>query len=388
MNSNDYISKYINKVGLTREKITNNDLPDLDKIKIWIYFGDLQSATICGRYVYPMLFEKSFYNIMVTWPGIGCFFDGIDETWSLARSQIIKPTYMNASSTCNMSSNLIPFVRSLNENFLSVNSNSCLEKYFNNYLLDGFFSRNKKVNVREMEHFGSTYFPQDFNNKFSSVKNKKIAIVPFMHSQYLNFGKMHLSQIDEDFYVEMVKSLIYSGRTVVCFQNEFTWDISKSIQDDNFIIVREDDFKKIISMMYFCDLYIDFFAGMSYLGYMSRTPILALTERNHYFSTRKNNDDLLFNLGVPLENVYSMLQFCRKDNGLNTGFFASIINRVGHVLDRVDDQKYNPDTLIKNRDLNSDVLNKSLVKRFFSKYIKKGLRCNRTLEGTNHEKKM
>jgi len=388
MNSNDYISKYINKIGLTREKINKEEIPALDKIKIWIYFGDLNSATVCGRYVYPILFDKSFYNIVVTWPGTSCFFDGVDEIWSIAKSQIIKPTYIHASGVDNSASNLVPFVRSLNENFLDVNSSDCLKKYFKNYLVDEFFKKNKVLKIKETEHFGSNYFSQEFNNKFSLVKNKKIAVVPFVHCQNLHFGKMHLSQIDEEFYVELVKSLIYSGRTVVCFLNEFTWDISKNIQDDNLIVVREDDFKKIISMMYFCDLYIDFFAGMSCLGYMSKAPTLSLVERTHYFSARKNNDDLLFNLGVPLQRMYSILQFCRKDNGLNTGFFASIINRIGQILDWIDDQKYNPDTLIKSRDLNSEVLNKSLVKRFFSKYIKKGLRCNRTLEGMNHEKKV
>ena len=79
-NEESYLDKYIKKIGYVREKLSNKDIPAIQKIRIIILFGDIDSTIMFSKSVYNNIIRKDdYYDIVISWNGMSSFFEKADE---------------------------------------------------------------------------------------------------------------------------------------------------------------------------------------------------------------------------------------------------------------------------------------------------------------------
>jgi hypothetical protein len=366
----DYIERYVKKIGLIREKNPKSFKQIfLDKIRIFVNFGDLPSSLSFGNIVLPKLTEGNHYNVVLTWKGTSAFYPEADEVWYLDRGYILGDFYSKSKGLSNDSTNIQILMRSLNEHFVNVSHIAAYNKYFTNGITNLFLNEFRNMLVKPLDFLTLVYLNNDYKTKYLENNKKSCVLLPFKHAHNIENGNFSLSFIDQYFYVEILKKLTQNGWFVYCLQNGFTYDLSSISESEKVAFIKEDNFYKIMSMINLTGFYFDFFADMGLLGLLSRAHVFRVITRSHYFNSRKYFEDMMFRDNSCIRNHFSFLYFGRKESDLNDMYFDNIINQFDQFFDFVQEQKIAVKTVLESKEVNLAEISKLYVKKLSPKFI-------------------
>lgn len=326
-NCDEYIARYTNKAGFVRNKLSDKVVSDIKKIKILLIFGDLQETVFFGQTVYKNLCCNSDdYNIVVTWPGIQCFFQNADEVWYSSNSGLPVELYNSCSGIGNKSKYIGVITRSLNEFFLNVTNGIDYEKYFEYFIKDEFI---KKYPIIEFQY--PVLLPRNSLNKIfferlANLPKKQIVLIPYNKTRMLQNERSIIIPHYEDLYKCLIDVLLEMNYGVVCIQNDFTFDMSRIMSHDNLLTIKEIDYQKILTLTRNIGSYIDFFGNSSFVGLLSQTNTFVINERNLWFGLKKYQELNIYKNEFGYKNYFSFLKFNDPYNKeLNISYFRNII---------------------------------------------------------------
>ena len=366
----DYIERYVKKVGLLREKNPKSFKQiALDKVNIFVNFGDLPSTVSFGSTVFPQILNQANYNVVLTWKGAGAFFPTADEVWYLDKGYILGDFYSRSKSLTNDSPNIQILMRSLNEHFMHVCNLRDYKKYFTVGVTNQFLNDFKTVKYKPCDLLTLIYLNPEFRNQFVLNHSKACVILPFKQTKTIDNGSSNLSYIDQFFYKKMVESLIDKNWFVYCLQNALTYDISSMVESENLIFIKEVNYHKILSMINHVGMYVDFFADMGIMGLLARSNVFRICARSYYFQTRKYLEDMIYKGNNHIKNYFSFLYFGRRDADLNDMFFESIIKQLDQFFEYVQEQKVDDKTVLEEKEINLAEISKMYIKKLSPKFI-------------------
>jgi len=208
-NEESYLDKYIKKIGYVREKLSNKDIPAIQKIRIIILFGDIDSTIMFSKSVYNNIIRKDdYYDIVISWNGMSSFFEKADEYWSLADDKIVDQLYKKTDGIQNNSESLFSLIRSLNEYFMNVNTANDYEKYYKTYLTSNFKETVKIINLKYSNIVSISYLGAIFTEYVSKETLKpKIALVPMKYFYFWENNQKQASIHDENVWISMIERL-------------------------------------------------------------------------------------------------------------------------------------------------------------------------------------
>jgi hypothetical protein len=370
----EYLVRYANKVGLQREKISHKNLDDIRSVKVFVILGELAQTVFFAKtvYDYEIADEKS-YNIVISWNGLRCFFGKSDEFWYLGNSNNIDELYRNTDGINNESKLINVISRSLNEVFFNVKHAHEYNKYFKSYLTDEFILKYPDIKISFPSLLSRASLPNFFNEKLPNLPKNKIVIMPFKKSISFQYGKNHIIDHYEFLYQSIIRSFLTQGIGVVCVQNDFTFDLSLDLQDQNLLFIKEHDFQKITTICHVVGSYIDYFGNSLFVGALAQAKCLSIMERLTWFEGKKIQEFEIYKSGRKIKNYFSFLNFNNMDDHtLNVYYCNNIISCLNQFFDeRQDTEKF----VIKQKNVNFSEIIKLTTPKFFGKLLKiKGLK--------------
>lgn len=371
----EYIARYVAKVGLHREKLSTKVVQDLRSVNIFIIFGELSQTVLFAKTVYDYeVANDDCYNIVITWPGTRCFFSKADELWSLSSNQSFTELYSKSDGILNNSKFISILSRSLNEVFLTIKQAHEFSSFFKNFITDNFINKHKEIKVNLPSLVAKNNLPNFFFDKVINLPKKQLLLMPFTKSISFQYGKNNIINHYESLYVTLVKALLDNGYGIVCVSNDFTFDLSRSMDEKNVLFLKEPDFQKIITMCYMIGTYFDYFGNSSFIGHLAQSDSFNVVERNTWFEAKKIQEYDVYNSGNKIKNYFSFLNFNNPDNHtLNTYYFNNIIS----CLDQFFDERQGKieKTVMKQKVVNLVNTAKMTSPKFFGKLLNlKGLK--------------
>jgi hypothetical protein len=364
----DYIQKYIEKTGLVREKISSPQVPEPKKIKVFAIFGELASLALFSKTVYPQLVaDEKYYNIVLTWNGLRCFFDKADEVWGLNQSHNNLEFYKESVGIANDSKNINVITRSLHEYFLNVVNPNDYKDFFSSYLKENFYTTFKTANLYFPEYLTNNYLSKMFIEKIQLSRDKNIAIMPMKYFIHWQDGKQHIVNHYQDLYQDLIMSMLEKKYNVFCIQNDFTFDISRNLQNDNLHYFKENDFQKIITMIHRIGNYFDYFGNSTFVGMLAQADCFNVVERNTWINSRKMQEHSIFASNKICKNYFSFLNLVRTDVDLNQSYFKGIIRSLDEFCKKNESNTFN---IMRQKQVNFDDVIKLTAKKFHGKLVK------------------
>lgn len=367
---NDYIERYVKKVGFLREKNNKSKkIFSMDKVRIYANFGDLPSCMTFGNIIFPNIQDDQYYNIVLTWKGLSVFFPHADEVWSLDKGYILGDFYEKARGLTNDSHNLTTILRSLNEHFVGVVDQKTYSKYYGYTLSSDFYKDFPKFQYQESELLSLIYLPSEFRNNWSPGKQKSCVLMPYKHTRHINSNTTNLIRVDQQYYLELLRRLEQHGTKVFCLQNGFTYDMSSVYSSNNILYIKEESYLKILSIIHHVGCYFDFFSDVGDLGLLASANLFRVVERGFYFTSKKYVEDRIMSFGKQIKNIFTFLYFSRKDNDLNAKFFEHIINQFDQFFEMLPEQKIEDKTVLQEKEVRLLDLSRHYIKKLSPKFI-------------------
>jgi hypothetical protein len=156
---------------------------------------------------------------------------------------------------------------------------------------------------------------------------------------------------------------------VFCLQNNFTYDMSSVYSSNNIVYIREENYKKILSMIYHVGCFLDFFSDTGSIALLADANLFRITERSFYFTSKKYVEDRIFSFGKQIKNVFTFLYFGKKENDLNAKFFEHIINQFDQFFESLPEQKIEEKTVLEEKEVRLLDLSKHYIKKLSPKFI-------------------
>jgi hypothetical protein len=328
LDSENYLARYTNNLGISRKRNSTKTIPALQNIRILYCYGDLDSILMFCNTIYPnIVYNDKFYNIFITWNGFEFANKYADEVWSFNDEKITDMFYKSTNGIQNTSDGVFSLTRSLNENFINVEGPQKYEKYFTTNLQDLFVKEFKTLNIKTLELQSQSIINDNILKRISEDK-KKVCIIPFKYAYHWDTNKKICIEQNQEVHEEVAKILAGIDYKVLVIQNSFTLDLSKNIQNDNVVIVRESNFEKILVMIKLCGMYLDIFANSFALGGIAKVPTVSVFDKPSWMAFKKYEDVELFLQKGFYNFVPSFNYFSKTEYNTNKLFVRKIANTV------------------------------------------------------------
>lgn len=326
---NDYLTRYVNKTGLTRNILAKEVYAkNVSDVVVHPFFGDLQSCIFSGQVLFEREINPKKYNVVVTWPGLANFFNGASEVWCLNSSYNFKSFHNQAQGLENNSQAKNILLRSLNENFSNVDSLENFKSKFNHIITNKFLEK-PKFSVKGFVPFAANQL-----NGIEKSNKKKVCIFPFSYFKTIDDKKTSYTAYNQIIYLELIRKLLTFGYHVFCVQNDWTYDIKSLYTSSEITWVQDNDLKRVVSYIHHTGCFLDFFHDLQSLGLLAQVPTFSLYERTYYTEARKSLERDILDFTNSNELFFSFLFMCNKDSDLNIDFLTSIIERFDDFYQR------------------------------------------------------
>ncbi len=337
VNTNDYIDRYVKKTGLIREKTSEKQATTIDKIKVFYSFGDIDSTILYNKTVCEnIVFNKDYYNILLGWKGMSCFAPScIDEYWSFGDDNVIKTLYGQTRGINNVSESIFSLARSLNENFVNVEKPSDYKKYYTNYLTNDYKNRCKTFKLKYPSIVSPSYLNNNLIEKIKSGSRTKITFCPFLYSYMWQNNEKYPIKKEEEIVVHLVE-ILCKYFDVICVQNDFTFDLSSKVKNDNIIFIKEGNFDKLLSLINLSDMYFDFLSNTFTVGFMAQKFTFSVVDKPSWLEFKKYEDFELLGNSKNYFNVPSFNYFPVMDKKTNLYFFEGIARKIKEAYNSLD----------------------------------------------------
>ena len=348
INHDEYIKRYVTKAGLLRNKKDESSTADLKNINVFVIFGELPETVMFGLCLYKSLCcANNTYNIVISWPGLACFFPDANEFWSPSPNSLPVDIYEKAYGSNNNSKYVNVLLRSINEHFVNVRTAHEYSKFFDYFIKDEFFKHHKEIDFLYPPLLPANILSRHFVENVDRIDKKRIMLMPFKKSRMFQDGKSVVTSHYDVLYEYLINALLQNNYTVFCVQNEFTFDLSKNLANDSLFYIKEYDFNKIITISNSVGCFLDFFGNSSFVGLLSQSRTFNIAERQLWFGLKKEQEYQIYKSHAPYKNFFSFLKFNDPyDKDLNISYFKNIINSLNYfcnesnLVDRKGFQKH------------------------------------------------
>jgi hypothetical protein len=328
LDSENYLLRYVSNLNISRRKNSSKAIPEVQNIRIFYCFGDIDSIIMFCNTVYPsFVCNKNTYNIFITWNGLEFLNEHADEVWSFNDEKIVDMFYKKTNGIDNTSDGIYSLTRSLNENFFHVEGPQKYSKYFKTHLKQEYFDAVKTISFKFPALQSQSVINDYVINRMKGESNK-VCIIPFKYAYHWDTeNKITINQ-NQDVYEEVLKLFAKIDYKVLVIQNAFTLDLSNIVKNDNITFIKETNFEKILSMIKFCGMYLDIFSNSFTLGSFARVPTVSVIDKPSWMAFKKYEDVELF-LQKPFYTfVRSFNYFSKTEMNTNQVFMRKIVNTV------------------------------------------------------------
>ena len=187
LDSENYLLRYVSNLNISRRKNSSKAIPEVQNIRIFYCFGDIDSIIMFCNTVYPsFVCNKNTYNIFITWNGLEFLNEHADEVWSFNDEKIVDMFYKKTNGIDNTSDGIYSLTRSLNENFFHVEGPQKYSKYFKTHLKQEYFDAVKTISFKFPALQSQSVINDYVINRMTGESNK---VCMFSHSMTCNICK-------------------------------------------------------------------------------------------------------------------------------------------------------------------------------------------------------
>jgi len=318
----EYILRYINKTGLTRDVISESSgAKSVGDLVIYPLFGDLHSVIFVGQVLIDKVVNQQKHNVVLTWPGLEKLIHGVNEVWSLSTSYNYQAFHNQAFGLENNSAAKNVLLRSLNENFVNIDDLEKIKEKYNHTIKQKFLEEKPfKLNAFNCVP-ASNLAGVEKSNK------KKVFIFPFSTHKHIKENKIVHEIVDPQIYIEIIKRLLSYGYHVFCVQNDWTANIKDDITSLEITYIVDNNFERLISYAKYSGCFFDIFNDLQIIGLLAQVPVFSLYERSFFYEAKKDLEREIFDFINKNKIVFSFITMFKKMVNLNIDFCDSIIDR-------------------------------------------------------------
>jgi hypothetical protein len=358
----EYILRYINKTGLTRDVISESSgAKSVGDLVIYPLFGDLHSVIFVGQVLIDKVVNPQKHNVVLTWPGLEKLINGVNEVWSLSTSYNYQAFHNQAYGMENNGAAKNVLIRSLNENFVNIdNLQKIKEKY--NHTIKRKFLEEKPFTLKSFP-----CVPASSLNGIEKSNKKKVFIFPFSTHKHIKENSIVHEVVDPQIYIEIIRRLLSYGFHVFCVQNDWTANIKDDVISSEITYIVDNDFERLISYAKYAGCFLDIFNDLQIIGLMAQVPVFSLYERNFFYEAKKDLEREIFDFTNKNKIVFSFLSMFKKMVNLNIDFCNSIIDRFDDFYTKMVLNSYKLSVPDKHVDVSGYVSDR--VKRYRPKFI-------------------
>lgn len=362
------------KAGCKRVRYFEKDMPtSISNVCILPFFGDVRSTFVLSSLLlnrYKEEVKGSKYFILCSWPGYEGMFPYVNEYWTLKDKSSLKNFFKHAGSFDNESSIEIPLRRNFNHFFEDVIGYSDLKVYYDNGITQDFLDRFKKVKRFLPAVPSASAVTGDFSLQLMKHPGEKVFIYPSLHMQGCRYGKLHLVNVQKEFWIEFVRKLIKAKYVPVIYQNYATYDLSPDFAGEC-IIVNDESMLNVLGAMRAAGCVVDLFSGISKLAIAARCPFILCEERKKFALLKDFEINDLCGKGVPKEYIYSFTTIIESGNieDWTMNFYDTIVAKLDNLLSSLDRDDFPPTSEVNEPILYSEIRKKKL-KKLGTRFVK------------------
>lgn len=359
----DIVAKFASKTGFIRNKNHNGKNYTVSDIHVYTFFGDMHHTILCGSLLFNRFCDNSKYNIVLTWPGMECFFDTADEILTLSHDIQYEKIYNNANDSKNNSINHDLIIRTANEYFLNV-------KTADSFLGTTELSIQKLINTGVINYQYYPFLEQSPNLKSPPRSKKSVVFFPVKEYKTIIANEEIPVIFNDKAYREIFKILSDKGFQVVCIQNKWTYNLQNE-NLGNVVFVNEYKFQNIMQCIRKYGCYFDLFSDNNILGLLAQTPTFSVTIRSIYRKYKRDLESYIFDYDSRNKTIYSFFESLFDGISLNYNYIISIIDRFVEYYEEVSiDYK---SELVKEKEINLAGYLKQVNRYKKAKFISKCL---------------
>jgi hypothetical protein len=312
----DIVAKFASKTGFIRNKNHNGKNYTVSDIHVYTFFGDMHHTILCGSLLFNRFCDNSKYNIVLTWPGMECFFDTADEILTLSPDIQYDKIYNNANDSKNNSINHDLIIRTANEYFLNV-------KTADSFLGTTELSIQKLINTGVINYQYYPFLEQSPNLKSPPRSKKSVVFFPVKEYKTIIANEEIPVIFNDKAYREIFKILSDKGFQVVCIQNKWTYNLQNE-NLGNVVFVNEYKFQNIMQCIRKYGCYFDLFSDNNILGLLAQTPTFSVTIRSIYRKYKRDLESYIFDYDSRNKTIYSFFESLFDGISLNYNYIISI----------------------------------------------------------------
>jgi hypothetical protein len=359
----DIVAKFANKTGFIRNRRPSGKNFAASDINVFTFFGDMHHTILSGALFFDRLVDNSKYNIVLTWPGMECFFSTADEILTLSPDLQYEKIYNNANDSKNNSVNHDLIVRTANEYFLNV-------KTADNFVGSTQNAMQKILDSNFLNYQYHKFLEQSGNFKSPPKQKKSVVFFPIKEYKTIISNAEIPVIFNDKAYREIFRILGDRGFQVVCIQNKWTFNL----QNENFgnvVFVNEYKFENILQCIRKYGCYFDLFTDNSILAMLAQVPVFSVNLRSIYNKYKRDVESYIFDFENKNKTIYSFFESLFNDTSLNYDYLISIIDRFADFYEE-SSIGYKPD-LVKEKEINLAGYIKQINRYKKAKFISKCL---------------
>lgn len=369
----EILNKCCSNLNLKRVVYNNNKVPtSIENIVIFPFFGNIRSSFILSSLLLRRIkeeFKSSKHFILLSWPGYESLFPFVDEYWTIEEESVLEKFRFNIDGFSNKASYYSLLIRSLNEYFYEIMTDRNLLDFYDNGLKKEFFDRFKHVKVNFPTVNSSSFLGVDFARHISS-KDFKVFIYPSIEIDYWKMGRCEKIRSDKEFWITLIRRLIFEGYYPVIYRDLFCYDTSLEV-NENCLHFWDKDIAKVMATMRATGFVLDFFSGISRLAICSRTPFLMFDERNRFNSLKEYEIDDLCARELLKDYIFSFPTIISGEdkNSWSNNLLESVVSKLNKTIPFLNRDSW-PSTAESNKIVPYDFVRKNKIKKFGSRFIK------------------
>jgi len=375
MENTEFLRIVSERISFKRKKYDDQNVPtDLDDIIVIPFFGDLKHIHILSSFLLNNFkkLKSSKYLILISYPGFEHLFPYVDEYWHASDFSGLNQIFLNSDYFENKSQFYLNLLRTLNENFRNVLSDSFFRELYYNKFTNKFW---------DLFNFDTNLFLPMIPS--SSVLNKeclkilnlnklKLFLYPSQTINIWNNGKYNKIIVPIKFYLELINYLKKHDIFPVIWGGSFSYDLSQEFKSHNeCLILNSDSLFEILPALRATGLSLDNFNSFSKLSFMARTPSIIFEERNKYFLTKEYELDDLLDLNLPNKRIFNFTNTIVRGNidYWTKEIFHPVVSYCINYFSYFDKELL-PNTSQVNKKMEISLIRKIKNKKLGAKFIK------------------
>lgn len=367
------LKKAASSCGLKRVRYIEKNIPtSIENVVVFVFFGDHRSNSILSSILLKRIKEESKsskYFILVSWPGNEGIYPFVDEYWQVEEGASLSKLKNEVNGFSNNSSVFTLMLKSLNQYFYDVMTDSDLSCYYDNGIKKYFFESFKHIKVNLPALPSVAVAGLELARSLDSSPSK-VFVYPSRNICSWKAGRLSYSVSPIEFWSELLNDLIKNKYTPVVYSDLFSYDLSEHFKK-TCIHVSNIDLIKVLGIMRSCGCVVDFFSGISRYSILARTPFVCFEERLKFNSIKDYEINDLCAKKIQKEYIFGFSTIIENgDKSLwKSNFYDHLIVKIKKIQEKTN-RDLLPPTSESNEIVPYDSVRKIKNKKMGSRFIK------------------